>query len=149
MKPLAENKKAYFDYEILEKFEAGIVLAGYEVKSIKLGRVSLAGSYIVFKDEEPYLLNAHVSPYQPQNMPKDYDASRLRKLLLNKKEIKYLIGKSEQKGLTLIPLRMYIKGNKIKLEFGLARGRKRAGKKELLKKRDIKKEIERELKARG
>mgnify|MGYP001587256083 CR=1 FL=1 len=149
MKPLAENRKAYFDYEIMEKFEAGIVLAGYEVKSIKLGRVGLTGSYVVFKDEEPYLLNATVSPYQPLNMPKDYDPSRLRKLLLNKKEIKYLIGKSEQKGLTLIPLRMYIKGGKIKLEFGLARGRKKAGKKELLKKRDVEREIEITLKARG
>lgn len=149
MKTLAENRKAYFDYEILEKFEAGMVLAGYEVKSIKLGKVSLAGSYVVFKDEEPYLLNAHVSPYQPQNMPKDYDSNRLRKLLLNKREIKYLIGKAEQKGLTLMPLRLYIKGSKIKLEFGLAKGRKKAGKKELLKKRDIEKEIERELKTRG
>ena len=149
MKILAENRKAYFNYEILEKFEAGMVLAGYEVKSIKLGRASLAGSYVVFKDGEPYLLNANVSPYQPKNMPKDYDSNRLRKLLLNKKEIKYLIGKSEQKGLTLAPLRMYIKGGKIKLEFGLARGRKMFGKKELLKKRDVEKEIERELKARG
>ena len=141
MRPLAENRRARFDYEILEKFEAGMVLAGYEVKSIKSGRISLASSYVVFKNEEPYLLNANVPPWQPKNMPKDYDPARLRKLLLNKKEIKYLIGKSEQKGLTLVPLKVYTKGGKIKLEFGLARGRKKPGKKELLKKRAIEREI--------
>lgn len=149
MKVFALNKRARFDYDVLEKFEAGIVLAGYEVKSIKQGMVSLGGSYVVFKDEEPYLLNANIHPYQPKNMPKDYDPSRLRKLLLNKDEIKYLIGKSEQKGLTLVPLRLYTKGDKIKLEFALARGRKKASKKEVIKKRDTDREIERELKARG
>ncbi|MDD3399664.1 MAG: SsrA-binding protein SmpB [Candidatus Paceibacterota bacterium] len=149
MKVLAENRRARYDYEILEKFEAGVVLAGYEVKSIKLGRVSLGGSYVVFKDEEPFLLNANIPPYQPKNTPKDYDPTRLRKLLLNKDEIKYLIGKSQQKGLTLVPLRMYTKGGKIKLEVGVARGMKKASKKEILKKRDIDREIDRELKARG
>jgi SsrA-binding protein len=149
MKVLAENRRARYDYEILEKFEAGVVLAGYEVKSIKLGRVSLGGSYVVFKDEEPFLLNANIPPYQPKNTPKDYDPTRLRKLLLNKDEIKYLIGKSQQKGLTLVPLRMYTKGGKIKLAVGVARGMKKASKKEILKKRDIDREIDRELKARG
>jgi len=149
MKVLTENRRARYDYEILEKFEAGVVLAGYEVKSIKLGRVSLGGSYVVFKDEEPFLLNANIPPYQPKNTPKDYDPTRLRKLLLNKDEIKYLIGKSQQKGLTLVPLRMYTKGGKIKLEVGVARGMKKASKKEILKKRDIDREIDRELKARG
>jgi len=141
MTVLAQNKKAYYNYEILEKFEAGVVLAGYEVKSIKLGRVSLGGSYVVFKGEEPFLLNANIPPYQPKNTPKDYDPTRLRKLLLNKDEIKYLIGKSQQKGLTLVPLRMYTKGGKIKLEVGVARGMKKASKKEILKKRDIDREI--------
>jgi SsrA-binding protein len=149
MGDLAENKKAYFDYEILEKFEAGVVLLGHEVKSIRSGRITLAGSYIIFKDNEPYLLNANIPPYQPKNTPTSYDPNRLRKLLLNKKEIQYLLGKSQQKGLTLLPLRVYTKKGKIKLEFGIARGRKRAGKKELLKKRDIKREIEIELKTRG
>ncbi len=149
MKALAENRKARYDYEILEKFEAGMVLAGYEVKSIKLGRVSLGGSYVIFKDEEPFLLNANISPYQPKNTPKDYDPTRLRKLLLNKDEIRYLIGKSQQKGLTIVPLRMYTKGGKIKLEVGVARGMKKASKKEILKKKDIDREIDRELKARG
>jgi len=149
MKTLAENRKARFNYEILEKFEAGIVLKGFEVKSIKSGKASLTGSYVVFKQEEPYLLNCNIPPYQPKNTPSDYDPTRLRKLLLNQSEIKYLLGKSQQKGLTLVPLRMYTKGGKIKLEFGLGRGRKKVQKKELLKKRTVDREIERELKARG
>ena len=109
MASLSENRKAFFEYEILERFEAGIVLLGHEVKSIRLGRINLAGSYIVFKNEEPYLLNAHVPPYQPKNVSADYDPARLRKLLLKEKEIKYLIGKSQERGLTLVPLRVYTK----------------------------------------
>ncbi len=140
-KILAENKKAYFNYEVLEKFEAGMVLTGQEVKSIKSGRINLAGSYVIFKDEEPYLLNANIPAYQPKNAPPDYDPCRLRKLLLNKSEIKYLIGKSQQSGLTLVPLKVYTKRGKIKLGLGMGRGRKRASKKELLKKRDIEREI--------
>ena len=143
---LAENKKAYFDYEIIEKFEAGIVLTGQEVKSIKSGRVNLAGSYVVFKNEEAHLLNAKVPPYQPKNAPADYDPAGLRKLLLKKSEIKYLIGKSKQKGLTLIPLRVYTKRRKIKLEFGIGRGRKKADKRELIKKREAEREIRRAFK---
>src|SRR3989344_7795998 len=149
MASLSENRKAFFEYEILERFEAGIVLLGHEVKSIRLGRINLAGFYIVFKNEEPYLLTAHVPPYQPKNVSADYDPARLRKLLLKEKEIKYLIGKSQERGLTLVPLRVYTKGGKIKLEFGLARGRKVASKKEVLKKRAVKREIERELRERG
>jgi len=149
MKTLAENRKAYFDYEILEKFEAGMVLTGQEVKSIKSGRINLAGSYVVFKNDGFYLLNANVPAYQPKNAPPYYDPTRLRKLLLNKSEIKYLVGKSQGKHLTLPPLRVYTKKGKIKLEFGLAEGRKKSSKKELLKKRAVEKEIERELKARG
>lgn len=149
MRVLAENKKAYFNYQILEKFEAGIILIGQEVKSIKSGRMNIAGSYIIFKDEEPYLLNVNIPPYQPKNAPQDYDPARNRRLLLNKSEIKYLIGKSQQKGLTLVPLKVYTKRGKIKLEFGLARGRKKESKKELLKKREIDREIAIELKLRG
>lgn len=149
MKLIAKNKRAYFDYEVAEKFEAGMVLTGQEVKSIKLGRINLAGSYVILRGGEVYLINANVSPYQPQNTPKEYNSTRPRKLLLNKSEIKYLIGKSKQKSLTLIPLTVYIKGEKIKLEFALARGRKKADKKELIKKKETEKEISRELKARG
>jgi len=149
MAVLAENKKAYYNYEILEKIEAGLVLTGQEVKSIRSGRINLAGSYVVLKNEEAFLLGANIPAYQPKNAPQDYDANRLRKLLLNKSEIRYLIGKSQQKGLTLLPLKVYTKKDRIKLEFGLGRGRKKASKKELLKKRDTDREIERELKLRG
>jgi SsrA-binding protein len=149
MKTLAENRKARFDYQILETFEAGIVLEGHEVKSIKLGRAGLSGSYVIIKNEEVFLLNANVSPYQPKNTPSNYDRTRNRKLLLNKKEIKYLNGKSQQKGLTLVPLRLYTRKGKIKLEFGVARGTKRFDKKEIIRKKDIEREIDRELKTRG
>ncbi|PIR89720.1 SsrA-binding protein [bacterium (Candidatus Gribaldobacteria) CG_4_10_14_0_2_um_filter_33_15] len=140
MKPII-NKKAYFNYEILETFQAGIVLIGQEVKSIKNGRISLAGSYIILKEEEFFLIGANVPPYQPKNAPRDYDPKRFRKLLLKKSEIKYLIGKSRQMGLTLIPLKVYTKQQKIKLEFGLAKGKKKVDKREKIKKREIEREI--------
>ncbi len=156
MKILAENKKAYFNYEILDKFEAGMVLTGQEVKSIKTGRISLKGSYVVLRptpsgsgSEEIYLIGANIPPYQPKNAPPDYNPERSRKLLLNKEEIKKLIGKTKEKGLTLIPLKAYTKNAKIKLEFGIARGKKKVDKKELIKKREIDREIQRELKSRG
>jgi len=146
VKILAENKKAYFNYDILEKFEAGIFLIGQEVKSLKTRGVNLAGNYIILKGEEAFWVGANIPPYQPKNAPPDYLPERSRKLLLKKSEIKYLIGKSKQKGLTLIPLRVYIKRNKIKLEFGIAKGKKKIDKRELIKKREIEKEIERALK---
>lgn len=146
MKILALNKRAAFDYHILETFEAGLILKGFEVKSVKLGHISLAGSYVVIKNGEASLLNAHISPYQPKNIPKNYDPTRTRKLLLHKKEINYLIGKSQQKGLTLAPIKLYAKKDKIKLEFGIARGKKKIDKRELIKKRETKREIERKIK---
>ena len=149
MKLVAENKKAYFNYEILEKFEAGIVLLGHEVKSIKSGRINLAGSYVVLRNEEAFLINANIPPYQPKNVPQDYNPGRARKLLLKKLEIKYLIGKTQERHLTLVPLKVYTKKGKIKLEFGVGKGRKKADKRELIKKREIEKEIKRELKLRG
>ena len=149
MKLLAKNKKAYYKYEILEKFEAGIVLIGQEVKSIKSGRINLAGSYIILKDNEVYLTGCHIPPYQPKNAPPDYNPERSRKLLLKKSEIKYLIGKSKQKGLTMVPLRVYTKRGKIKIEFTIAKGKKKFDKKELIKKRETEREMRRELKLRG
>jgi len=146
MKIIAENKKAYFNYEILENFEAGLSLIGQEVKSLKTRGVNLAGSYIVTKNEEFYWIGAKIPPYQPKNISPDYNPERSRKLLLNKSEMKYLIGKSKQKGLTLIPLRVYTKNGKIKLEFGIGKGKKVFNKRELIKKRDIEREIERTLK---
>lgn len=149
IKVLADNRKAYYNYEILEQFEAGLVLTGSEVKSIKTGHISLKGSYVVLKDEEAFLIGAIIPPYQPKNSPKDYDPARSRKLLLKKAEIKQLIGKSKEKGFALIPLKVYLKYAKIKLAFGVGRGKKKIDKREVIKKRTLKREIERELKTRG
>lgn len=146
---LAENRKAYFNYEILEKFEAGLVLIGQEVKAIRTGKMQLSGSYILPENGELWLVGATITPYQPKNTPSDYNPQRSRKLLLTKKEIKYLLGKANQKGLTLVPLRVYTTKGKIKLEFAVAKGRKKTSKKELLKKRAVELEIKRELKSRG
>jgi SsrA-binding protein len=146
MKIFADNKKAYFNYEILEKFEAGIVLIVTEVKSIKAGRINLAGSYVVLKGEEPYLVGAKIPPYQPKNAPADYNPERSRKLLLNKKEIKYLIGKSQERGLALIPLKIYTNNAKIKCGFGIGKGKKKYDKRETIKKRETEREIRRSFK---
>jgi len=148
-KTLSENKKAYFDYEILDKFEAGIVLSGQEVKSIKSGKINLKGSYVVFNKQEPFLIGAKVPPYQPKNTPSDYDPEKSRKLLLKKAEINHLIGKTNERGIALIPLKVYIKNAMVKLEFGIAKGRKKFSKREMLKKRENQREIQKELKSRG
>lgn len=145
MQILSENKKAYYDYEILEKFEAGLVLQGQEVKSIKGGHINLAGSYIIFRQEEPYLIGAKIPAYQPKNTPANYSPERLRKLLLNKREINQLIGKSNERGFSIIPLKVYTKNGRIKLEFGLAKGKKKFDKREKIKKRDVQRDISREL----
>jgi len=151
MKILAENKKAYFKYKILEKFEAGISLIGQEVKSLKTRGVNLAGSYVILKEPCPevFWIGVKIPPYQPKNVPASYNPERLRKLLLKKSEIKYLIGKAKQKGLTLVPLRVYTKRGRIKLEFGIAKGRRKFDKRELIRKREIERELKRELKLRG
>jgi len=145
MKILAENKKAFFDYQILEKFSAGISLIGQEVKSLREGRVNLAGTYVLIKNGEVFWIGAKIPAWQPLNAP-GYKEERDRKLLLKKSEIKYLIGKSKQKGLTLIPLKLYTKGRWIKLEFALAKKKKKKEKKEVLKQRAIEREIQRTLK---
>ncbi len=145
MKIYSENKKDSFDYNILEKYEAGMVLFGQEVKSIKTGHINLAGGYVVLRAGEPYLIGIKVPPYQPNNAGADFGEDRARKLLLNKKEINYLLGKASQKGFTLIPLKIYENNGRIKLEFGLAKGKKKYDKKESIKKRDIDREVNREL----
>ncbi len=142
---ITTNKKAYFDYQILETYEAGIELLGLEVKSIKTGRINLAGSYVVIRDGQAWLLNADIPAYQPKNAPPDYDSKRTRRLLLKKSEIKNLIGRTQEKGLTLTPLKVYTKNHRIKLEIGLAKSRKKVDKRELIKKRDIEREIGRNL----
>ncbi len=148
MQTFADNKKALFDYQVLETFQAGIVLTGQEVKSIRNGRMNLRGSFVVEQNEEIFLLNASIPPYQPKNTPADYDPQRTRKLLLKKSEIKSIIGKSHQKGLTMIPLKVYNDGNKIKVEFGIARGKRTIDKREKIKRRETDREILRALKLR-
>jgi len=145
MPVLAENKKAFFDYEILEKYEAGISLTGQEVKSLRAGRINLAGTFVILRGEEVFWVGAKIPAWQPLNAP-GHKEERDRKLLLTKKEIKRLIGKVKQKGLTLIPLKLYTKGRWIKLEFGVARKKKKADKREILKKRAMEREIARTLK---
>lgn len=140
------NKKAYFDYEILETYEAGIELFGFEVRAIKTGHINLAGSFAVIKDNETWLLNVSISAYQPKNAPPDYDQTRSRRLLLHKSEIKELIGKSAQKGLTIVPLKVYTKRNRIKVLLGLAKHKKKTDKRELIKRRETEREIERVVK---
>lgn len=145
MPTFAKNKKALFKYKILEEFEAGISLIGQEVKSIKAGRVILTGSYVIVRGGEVYLIGTQIPAYQPKNAPKDYDSQRIRKLLLKKKEINYLIGKTKTKGLTLIPLKIYSKKGIIKVVFGLGKVLKKYDKREKIKDRDIKRKIARAL----
>lgn len=143
MPELAINRKARFDYEILEAYEAGIELLGQEVKSVKAGRINLQGSFVVFRAGEAWLLNAHIPPYQPANAPPQYDPDRLRKLLLNRRELNALAGRLNQKGLTLVPLKVYTKKGLVKIEVGLARHRRKIDKRELLKKREAVREMRR------
>jgi len=143
MKTLATNKKAHFDYEILEKIEAGIVLTGIEVKAVKTGKADLSGSFAIIRNDKVSLINCSISPYQPKNINFIYSPDRTKKLLLNKKEIKYLIGKIKQKNLTLIPLRMYTKHGLVKLELGLAKGKKKFDKRETIKKRETERNVSR------
>lgn len=149
MKTYADNPKAYYNYEILDKYEAGLVLLGSEVKSIRTGKISLQGSYVVLKDEEAYLIGATIAPYQPNNASSEYDPERSIKLLLHKSEIAKLFGKIKEKGLALIPLKIFSKRATIKLEFGIGKGKKKFDKRETIKKRESDRTIERELKSRG
>ena len=139
------NKKAFFNYEILEKFEAGLKLLGSEVKSLKNNHYSLQGAYVTVKNEEAWLMRATIAPYQPKNMSAAYNPERPRKLLLKKNELKYLQGKTQEKGLTIVPLRVYNKHGQIKLEIALARGKSRSDKREVLKQRISDREIQRAL----
>ena len=146
MPALLENKKAYFDFEILEKFEAGLELRGFEVKSLRQGHGSILGSRAIIRGEEAYIVGMEIPPYQPKNAPSDYESQRTRKLLLKKEEIKYLIGKSEIAGLTIIPIKVYTKGPRIKVEIAVARGKKKYDKREKIREREDKRKMERALK---
>jgi len=143
---LAENKKAYFDYEILEKLEAGLVLTGHEAKSAKAGQINLKGAFVTFHNGDALLTNAHISLYKPAGAMIDYDPTKSRRLLLKKREIDYLREKSQEKGLTIVPLKIYTKHRFIKVEIGVARGKKQYDKRETLKKREVEREIKRTLK---
>lgn len=145
MKIYSENRKADYDYNILEKFEAGLVLFGQEVKSIRTGHINLSGTFVTFQGGEPLLVGVNIPPYQPNNAGADYNIERQRKLLLNKKEIDYLMGRVKTKGFSLIPLKVYDNSGRIKLEFGLAKGKRKYDKKEKIKGRDVEREISREL----
>jgi len=144
---LATNKKASFDYQLLEKYEAGLMLTGAEVKSIKNSHISLKESFVTIKGNELYLTNANVSPYPFAGKSQTYNPTRPRKLLIKKKEIQSLTGKARMQGLTLIPLRVYTKKRLIKLEFALARGKKSFDKRSDIAKKDAQRTIERKLKA--
>jgi SsrA-binding protein len=146
MANLISNKKAHFNYEMLEKFQAGIELFGYEVKSIKNSQGSLEGAHVIMRGNEAYLVGANIPAFQPKNAPKDYDPLRTRKLLLTKKEIKELTGKEKVKGLTLVPISMYNKGRIIKVEVGIGRGKKKFDKRLTIKKRETERHIRRTLK---
>jgi len=148
MPMIVKNKKGLHNYEVIEKLETGIVLTGQEVKSVKQGHFHLDGSYVRLKKGEVWLIGAEIPKYKLAGALPDYNAKRDRKLLLRKKEIKYLVGKSEEKGLTLIPISVYTKRSKIKLEIGIARGKKKHDKRESIKKREDDRKIARAMKSK-
>jgi len=143
---LIENRKAYHDYEILEKFEAGLELKGFEVKALKNGRGSLADSRVIIRGNEAFIVGMDIPPYQSANTPKNYDSQATRRLLLKKKEIAYLNGKSNEAGLTLISLGIYTKKGFLKLAFAIGRGLKKYDKRERIKEKEVKRKIDREIK---
>lgn len=145
MKILAENRKAKFEWQIFEKYEAGIELLGSEVKSIKNGLISLRDSFVIIRNLEAYLLNTYIPPYQPKNILFNYDPYRKRKLLLKKKELKTLVGKTKQRSLTLIPLMIYTIKGKIKITIGLGKRVKKFEKREKIREREIERELEKEM----
>ena len=148
MPVIAINKQALYDYEILESYEAGLVLTGQEVKSVRNGHINLKGSFAAFKDTELFLLNTHISPYAFAKPDPGYDPRRSRKILLKKKEIGRLKGKLQVKGLTLLPLKVYTTKTRLKIVLGLGRGKKQFEKREIIKKRDVERQLREELKGR-
>lgn len=147
-KTVATNRRARHEYHILENFECGLVLHGYEVKSIRQGRVNIQDAYGTVRGDEAFVENMHVSPYSHGDL-RVIDPLRSRKLLLRRKQIDYLLGKTREKGLTLVPLRLYLKGAHVKLEIGLARGKKLYDKREDIAERDARRDIERAIRGKG
>lgn len=143
---LIQNKKIHLNYEITETFEAGMELFGFEVKSLRSNQGSLKGAYVIIRGDEAFLIGATIPPYQPANTPEGYDPARNRRLLLTKKEISRLLGFEKQKGLTIVPISVYNKGSKIKIEIGVAKGKKKYDKRETIKKKDTERDLKRSLK---
>ncbi len=143
---LIDNRKARFDYEIGEAFEAGIELLGLEVKSLRKGQGSLEGSHVIVRGGEAFLIGAQIPPYQPSNTAKDYDPKRNRRLLLTKKEISQISKNEGQSGLTIVPISVYNKGKNLKIQIGIARGKKKFDKRETIKKRETERETRRDWK---
>lgn len=148
VKLIANNKKAYHEYFIEEKFEAGLALVGTEVKSVRMGKCSIKESYISVQNNEMYVFGMHISPYEKGNIF-NKDPLRTRKLLMHRYEINKLFGKSKEKGYTLVPLSVYLKGSLVKMEIGLARGKKLYDKRDDIAKKDQKRESEREFKVKN
>ncbi|GFE67783.1 SsrA-binding protein SmpB [Chroococcus sp. FPU101] len=146
IKIISDNRQARFLYEILETFEAGVQLVGTEVKSIRAGKVNLRDGYALLRNGEAWLINVHISPYDASSEYFNHDPRRSRKLLMNRKEINKLIGQVEQKGLTLVPLKMYFKGSWVKVSIGLGKGKKLHDKREDLKRRQDQREMQRAVK---
>lgn len=147
MKVVCQNRKAYHDYHIEETLEAGVVLSGTEIKSLREGKANVKDSYVIIKDNEIFLLNCHISPYSHGNIM-NHDPIRTRKLLLHRKEINRLRGKTAMRGFTLIPLKIYFKGPFVKIEIALARGKKLFEKRETIKEKEVRREIARAIKNR-
>lgn len=143
---LVQNKKAHFNYEILERYEAGIELFGPEVKALRGGHGSLEGSHVTVRGGEAYLIGMTIPPYQPGNTPKDYDPMRNRRLLLSKEQIAQLSSKEEAKGLTIVPISVYNKKRNLKVEIAVVRGKKEYDKRETIKKREANRDVLREMK---
>ncbi len=146
MPTYSTNKKVKFDYEILDEIEAGLVLTGQEVKSIRTGHISLKGSFVTIKGDEAWLTNVHIPKYKFAGNVKDYDPEQSRKLLLKKKEIDYLRGKSMERGLTIVPLSVYTRGRHVKVKIGIGKGKKKHDKRASIKKRELKRETDRMIK---
>ena len=142
---LLRSKKTAFNYEILEKFEAGLELLGHEVKSLRSHHGSLEGAHVIMRGGEAYVVGLNIPPYQPANTPEGYDPERTRKLLLTKKEIYHLSGWENKKGFTIIPLAIFEKGKLLKISIAIAKGKKKFDKRESIKKRDTERSIRREL----
>ncbi|HMO55850.1 MAG TPA: SsrA-binding protein SmpB [Roseiflexaceae bacterium] len=148
-KTVADNRKARHDYDIEERYEAGIVLTGSEIKSIRAGRVNLRGSYARMFQNELWLYDAHISPYEQSGTYFNHEPTRPRKLLLHRREISRILGQIERQGYTLVPLRIYFRGRRAKVDLGLARGKKLYDKRQDLAKREATRDIQRAMKARS